>query len=71
MEERTELAAAVAAAQAAFAADELVRDASPGTQGRRERMREIIRAVAEEWKVERVDLTMALTQASVGAGAQG
>ena len=60
-----DMAAAVAAAQAAFEADALVQGAPPGTAGRRERMRAIIGEIAAAFGVERVDLTMALTQASV------
>lgn len=59
-----DMAAAVAATQASFAADALVQ-AAPGTAGRRERMRAIIGEIADAFGVERVDLTMALTQASV------
>jgi hypothetical protein len=65
MTEQTNLASAIAAAQAAFEADELVQGTAAGTPGRRERMAQIIHAIAAEWEVERVDLTMALTQASV------
>ena len=58
------LASAVAAAQAAMRADDLVGDQPPGTPGRRDRMRAIIRAAADAWDVERMDLTMALASAS-------
>jgi hypothetical protein len=62
------MASAIAAAQAAFQADELVKDSPPGTPERRERMRQIIQAVASSWEVERMELTMALTQMSVRRG---
>jgi hypothetical protein len=63
-ENATSLANAIAAAQAALDADEVVRGTPPGTPGRRQRMKDIIHAQADAFGVERVDLTMALTQAS-------
>lgn len=65
MSDTSPMAGAIAAAQAAFAADEMIRNSPPGTAGRRERMARIIHEIADAWEVERVDLTMALTQASV------
>lgn len=62
------MAGAIAAAQAAFEADEVVRDLPPGTAERRERMRQIIQVIASSWGVERMELTMALTQRSVRSG---
>ncbi|MBP0444483.1 hypothetical protein J8J14_06785 [Roseomonas sp. SSH11] len=59
------MASAIAAAQAALDADDLVRSLPPGTPARRERMQAIIHAVAAEWEVGRMELTMALTQLSV------
>jgi len=58
------MAGAIAAAQAAMASDELIRTLPPGTPARRDRMRAIIHATAAEWAVERMELTMALTQLS-------
>lgn len=66
----TDLASAVAAAQAAMEADDLIRDTPSGTPGRRDRMQTIIRAVADEWDVERMELTMALAAASTRERAQ-
>lgn len=62
------MAEAVAATQAAFDADPLVRDLPQGTPARRERMRQIIHVAAATWRVERMELTMALTQASQRRG---
>lgn len=64
MSEASTLASAIAAAQAALAADEVVQGLPPGTPARREQMRRIIHAIADEWEVERMELTMALTQLS-------
>jgi len=58
------MASAIAAAQAAMAADELIQTLPPGTPARRDRMKAIIHAAAAEWAVERMELTMALTQLS-------
>ena len=68
MTEPTEMANAIAAAQAALAADDVVQGFPPGTPERRERMRQIIHAVASSWGVERMELTMALTQLSARNG---
>ncbi|MFH5924536.1 hypothetical protein [Roseomonas xinghualingensis] len=68
MTEHNRMASAIAAAQAAFKADDLVRDLPPGTPMRRQRMKEIIHTVASSWEVERMELTMALTQESVRGG---
>ncbi|CAH2599902.1 conserved protein of unknown function [Rhodovastum atsumiense] len=62
------MANAIAAAKAAFEADAAVQGLPPGTPARRERMREIIHAIAATWGVERADLTIALTYASVRRG---
>jgi hypothetical protein len=64
MTEQTRMANAIAAAQAMFEADEVVQGLPPGTPERRERMRQIIHSVASSWRVERMELTMALTQLS-------
>lgn len=64
MSDQTGMEGAVAAAQAAFEADEVVTGTPPGTPARRERMRAIIEQVAAAWGVERMELTMALTRES-------
>ncbi|MBB5695366.1 hypothetical protein [Muricoccus pecuniae] len=64
MSEDVAMAGALAEARAAFEADELVRDLPPGRPERRERMRQIIHAVAATWGVERMELTMALASNS-------
>jgi hypothetical protein len=64
MTEQDRMAAAIAIAQAAMATDEVVQNHPPGTTERRERMRRIIAEVAAAEGVERMDLTMALTQLS-------
>jgi len=68
MTEHMKMTSAIAAAKAAFEADDLIKNQPAGTPERRQRMREIIHAVAATWEVERMELTMALTQESVRGG---